>query len=111
MKKRVLVISGLFVSLSLTSYSWAEAFGDVDPSRTVPDEGSRVPIEIELYWCGDTNDDGTVTTGDGYNILNWFGNTGTILDLRTADINGDGNLTTADGFFFMNYFGSNGMLC
>jgi hypothetical protein len=66
---------------------------------------------IMPYMCGDTNDDGTLTTGDGFNLLNYFGSTGSITDNRKADINGDCSLTTGDGFQLLNYFGSSGKLC
>ena len=63
------------------------------------------------YLCGDTNDDGGLTTGDGFNLLNWFGSSGAIPDMRTADTNGDGNVTTADGYNLLTWFGSTGNLC
>jgi hypothetical protein len=65
---------------------------------------------VNPYMCGDTNDDGTLTTSDGFNLLNFFGSTGSISDMRTADVNGDCTWTTADGFQLLNYFGSTGTL-
>jgi hypothetical protein len=73
--------------------------------RMLMDTSSASP-----YMCGDTNDDGTLTTADGFNLLNYFGSTGSISDLRTADLNGDCTLTTGDGFQLLNYFGSTGLL-
>jgi hypothetical protein len=81
---------------------------DSDSSTT----GSPTPCEPNGgYLCGDTNDDGILTTGDGFNLLNWFGSTGTIPDPRTADVNGINGITTGDGYELLNWFGSTGNLC
>jgi hypothetical protein len=56
--------------------------------------------------CGDANDDGYVTTADGYHILNYFGAGPQPASCFTANVNGDGNLTQSDGYHLLNYFGS-----
>jgi hypothetical protein len=58
------------------------------------------------YLCGDANGDESVTTGDGYYILNYFGAGPAPVDHRAADVNGDCNLTTGDGYQLLNHFGS-----
>jgi hypothetical protein len=79
-------------------------------SMTVNDQSPTVDDpEYGTYWvcplCGDPNDDGDVTTSDGYMILNYFGADVQPASCWTANVNGDGNLTTADGFHLLNYFG------
>ena len=60
---------------------------------------------IAPYLCGDTNEDGRVTTGDGFNLLGYFCSVGCICDKRTADVNGNCKWTTGDAFHLLNYFG------
>ena len=60
------------------------------------------------YFCGFINGDSTLTTGDGFDLLNYLGGTGTVYDTRGADLNGDCSLTPADGFQLLNYFGGTG---
>jgi hypothetical protein len=56
--------------------------------------------------CGDANDDGYVTTADGYHILNYFGAGPQPVSCWIANVNGDGNLTPSDGYHLLNFFGS-----
>jgi hypothetical protein len=111
MKKRVLIISWFLMSLSLTAYgAEGNELGDTrTQSRMLPDAG--LLVIIEGYLCGDINGSGDLTMGDAFQLLNYFGSTGTIYDMRVADINGDGSLTTGDGFELMGWFGSTGRLC
>jgi hypothetical protein len=66
------------------------------------------PFSLEL--CGDTNGDGSVTPGDGYITLNYFGSGPQPVSCWSANVNGDANLTTADGYHLLNYFGSGPVL-
>jgi hypothetical protein len=65
-----------------------------------------VKLEGAGYACGDANGEGSVTTGDGYAILNYFGSGPQPVECETANVNGDGILTTGDGYHLLNYFGS-----
>jgi hypothetical protein len=66
------------------------------------------PVDVTIIssLCGDVNDDGSVTTGDGFQILNYFGSGPAPVTCWSANVNGDGSLTTGDGFHLLNYFGS-----
>jgi hypothetical protein len=65
-------------------------------------------FKTPLYICGDINGDSTLTAGDGFELLKWFGSEGFVSDPRAADINGDCAWTTGDGYQLLNYFGSLG---
>jgi hypothetical protein len=95
--------------VEITSYVW---LGDGWYTDTGGDWFIWASISpgVMPYMCGDTNGDETLTTGDGFNLLNYFGSTGAIVDMRTADVNGDCTWTTGDGFQLLNYFGSTGSL-
>ena len=58
------------------------------------------------YLCGDANGDLSLTTGDAYQILNYFGAGQEPVSCWAANVNGDDLLTTGDGFHLLNYFGS-----
>jgi subtilisin family serine protease len=68
-----------------------------DPSDTV---------DATVWACGDSNGDESVTPGDGYTIMNFFGSTATLTSCWSANVNGDSILTTGDGFHLLNCFGS-----
>jgi hypothetical protein len=59
----------------------------------------------QLGICGDANGDSSITTGDGYYVLNYFGSGGAPVSCWAANVNGDANLTTGDGYHLLNYFG------
>jgi PKD repeat protein len=56
--------------------------------------------------CGDVNGDGSITSGDGFLVLNYFGAGPQPVSCWAANVNGDGELTTGDGFHLLNYFGA-----
>jgi hypothetical protein len=55
--------------------------------------------------CGDVNGDGSVTPGDGYTTLNYFGAGPQPVSCWIANVNGDSGLTPGDGYHLLNYFG------
>jgi hypothetical protein len=78
-------------------------------SSNDPDEAwLLVPVELEVTegLCGDANGDGSVTSGDGFHILNYFGAGPPPVSMWAANVNGDGSLTTGDGFHLLNYLGA-----
>jgi hypothetical protein len=97
--------------VEVTSFVWY-----VDDQAWYEDTGgdwfmwAHISPGVMPYMCGDCNDDGTLTTGDGFRLLNWFGAGPGPTDDRAWDINGDCNWTTGDGFQLLNYFGSSGAL-
>jgi hypothetical protein len=62
---------------------------------------------FDLDLCGDVNGTGTVTSADGYQILNHMGDPigFPITSCWAANVNGDGVLTSADGYHLLNHFG------
>jgi hypothetical protein len=56
--------------------------------------------------CGDTDESGEVTPGDGYRVLNYFGAGPAPASCRAANVNGDTTLTTSDGYHLLNYLGT-----
>jgi hypothetical protein len=56
--------------------------------------------------CGDANGSGSVTSADGYFVLNFFGAGPQPVTCWAANVNGDGTLTTADGYHLLNFLGS-----
>jgi PKD repeat protein len=66
-----------------------------------------IHVDVVVYQgtCGDANGDGSVTTADGYHILNYFGAGPAPVSCWAANVNGDGNLTTGDGYHLLNWFG------
>jgi PKD repeat protein len=67
-----------------------------------------VPVAATVYagLCGDANGDGSVTSGDGFMILNYFGSGPQPASCWASNVNGDGSLTTGDGFHLLNYLGA-----
>jgi hypothetical protein len=63
-------------------------------------------LTISAGLCGDANGDASVTTGDGYTILNYFGAGPQPVSCWAANVNGDSTLTTGDGFHLLNYLGA-----
>jgi hypothetical protein len=63
---------------------------------------------VTPYMCADVNGSGSVTSADGYYILNWHGGGPSPVDQRSADVNGDCSWSTADAFHLLNYFGMPG---
>jgi hypothetical protein len=51
--------------------------------------------------CGDVNGNGTITTGDAFMLLNYFGSGPQPVSCWAANVNGDGALTTGDGFLLL----------
>jgi hypothetical protein len=78
---------------------YSNSFGNDDQYYIVRLEGAGYP-------CGDGNGSGSVTSGDGYAILNYFGAGPQPVSCETANVNGDATLTTADGYHLLNYLGS-----
>jgi hypothetical protein len=76
----------------------------LDPDGTITDMGA---FYYDQTVCGDANGDGGMTSGDGYQILNHFGDPVQfpISSCWAANVNGDGALTTADGYHALNYLG------
>jgi hypothetical protein len=62
------------------------------------------PLSLEV--CGDANGDGSVTSGDGYTVLNYFGAGPQPVSCFAANVNGDSGLTTGDGYHLLNYLGA-----
>jgi hypothetical protein len=56
--------------------------------------------------CGDANEDGHVTTADGYHILGYLGAGSPPSFCWIANTNGDDEITPADGYRLLNFFGS-----
>jgi hypothetical protein len=80
---------------------------EADPSRIYA--GTEEGLYVHSFpppRCGDANDDGVITTADGYFILNYFASGPEPVYCWTANVNGDGVLSAADGFMLMNYFGA-----
>jgi hypothetical protein len=74
-----------------------------------PDEAwLEVPVELLVAEeiCGDANGDESVTPGDGYSILNYFGAGPEPISCFSANANGDGLLTPSDGYHLLNYLGA-----
>jgi hypothetical protein len=65
-----------------------------------------VNVVVHSAICGDANGDESLTTGDGYHILNYFGSGPDPVSCWAANVNGDGGLTTGDGYHLLNWFGS-----
>jgi hypothetical protein len=88
---------------------WVAPFGEVaDYVREThwsPDGFTWIPIPDSLE-CGDANGDWTVTSGDGYYILNYYGSGSQPDSCWAANVNGDDVLTPGDGYYILNYFGS-----
>jgi hypothetical protein len=57
--------------------------------------------------CGDANGDGSVTTGDGYQIMNHIGDPEQfpLSSWWAANVNGAGDITPGDGYHLLNHFG------
>jgi PKD repeat protein len=66
------------------------------------------PLTVTIYraLCGDANGDETVTTGDGFQILNYFGAGPSVSSCWAANVDGQGGLSPADGFHLLNFFGA-----
>jgi hypothetical protein len=60
------------------------------------------------YLCGELNGDGSLTSADGFLLLNYLGSGPAPVDSGSADLNGDDVLTPSDGYQLLNYFGSSG---
>jgi hypothetical protein len=73
-----------------------------------PSVESVAPIStlICLLRCGDANGDGALTGGDGYRILNYFGNGPPPSSCFEANVNGDSAFTVADGYHLLNFHGA-----
>jgi hypothetical protein len=56
--------------------------------------------------CGDADGNGSVTSADGYWILNYLGAGPEPVSCFAANVNGDSGLTTADGYHLLNYLGT-----
>ncbi len=63
------------------------------------------PEWLRLYRCGDANGDGSLTTADGFHVLNYLGGGPPVSSIWAANVNGDASLTSADGYWLLNYFG------
>jgi hypothetical protein len=73
-----------------------------------------VPVELTVTagLCGDANGDGSVTSADGYMILNYFGAGPQPASCWAANVTGDSELTPGDGFHLLNYLGAGpGLTC
>jgi hypothetical protein len=66
---------------------------------------ATITVFAEEELCGDANGDGSVTTGDGFHVLNYFGSAPAPVSCWSANVNGDDILTTGDGYHLLNYFG------
>jgi hypothetical protein len=72
------------------------------------------PLDVTILeaLCGDANGDGQVTSGDGFQVLNYLGSGPGISSCWSANVNGDGSLTPGDGYHLLNYFGGGpGLTC
>jgi hypothetical protein len=79
-------------SLSYTNSSTGEEF--------VP-SWQFVSVEASDSLCGDTKGTCSLTTGDAFLLLNYFGGGPRPVSCWSADINGDGYITTGDGFMLL----------
>jgi hypothetical protein len=106
----------LDTTVSAPVFPWTPTIGSPDPvvmdhTPTISNQplssGAQFPVvEMVCPICGDCNDDLSVTSGDGYMILNYFGSGPQPTLCWSANVNGDGGLTTADGFHLLNYLGA-----
>jgi hypothetical protein len=100
----------LTVKIDASGLTEGTYFGDIRINSDDPDEPWLiVPVELSVTpgaLCGDANGDSSVTTADGYAVLNYFGSGPAPVSCWTANVNGDGNLTTSDGYHLLNHFGS-----
>jgi hypothetical protein len=67
--------------------------------------GADVTLDLPGPLCGDVNDDGSVTSGDGYHVLNYFGSGPQPMSCWSANVNGDSGLTSSDGYWLLNFLG------
>jgi hypothetical protein len=79
---------------------------DSIPSLSV----SVVHIQLTPWPCGDANGDTTVTSGDGYHVLNHFGSGPEPPLCWAANADGSSQLTPSDGYRILNYLGVQGEL-
>jgi parallel beta-helix repeat protein len=85
------------------------ADGIGDTPYVINDNQDHYPFMNPDGWlvtCGDANGDYSVTPGDGYFILNYFGASSQPIYCWIANVNGDSSLTTADGYHLLNFFGT-----
>ena len=55
--------------------------------------------------CGDADDNGAVTSADGYFVLNFIGSGSEPASCWAANVNGDSEVTPSDGYRLLNYLG------
>jgi 3',5'-cyclic AMP phosphodiesterase CpdA len=83
---------------------------DVRIDSISPLSTTIIGVQASAIPCGDANADTTVTTGDGYFVLNYFGSGPEPPLCWAANSDGTGSLTPSDGYRILNYFGTQGEL-
>jgi hypothetical protein len=99
----------LTATLNASDLDSGTFYGTVHIDSDDPDEPwLAVPVTLTVSpgICGDANGDGSVTSGDGFTILNYFGSGPAPVSCWAANVNGDSGLTTGDGFHLLNYLGA-----
>jgi 3',5'-cyclic AMP phosphodiesterase CpdA len=69
-----------------------------------------VSVQASPIPCGDANADTTVSSADGYLVLNHFGSGPEPPLCWAANVDGSSGLTPSDGYLILNYLGSSGVL-
>jgi hypothetical protein len=108
------VLDGGGTSSSSTSYELLNAVGQPTPIGTATSTSYQgylgyiytIPMGPPTGLCGDVNNTGTVTSADGYHILNYFGAGTPPSSCWAANVNGDSDLYPSDGYYLLNYFGA-----
>ena len=109
------VLDGGGTSSSSTNYRLLNALGQPTPIGVAQSTSYMgylgyiytIPMEEPEFICGDVNGDGSLSSADGYHLLNHLGDPVgfPISSCWASNVNGLDGLTSADGFQLLNHFG------